>query len=176
MSLTLIIITTCFLLMNLWLGVAMQKSGLVDPKQVILQMQCRSMELVKLLLVASITSLTVLALLDITGLLIAHATYTLPIVNIIGGLMIGGGLVIVMAGPARCQEGELGWAGIAVFVAVLAGIRYGIKAFFVVYPDIYHRVFVMAGEPTMYELMHVPFWVASLVVIVVMVMGLKVIK
>lgn len=172
MPLNWIIIGSFLVVASFILGYALYRSGTVNPRVIIAQMQGLSLAILRVFLTASITSLTLILLLDSIGIITFHPTYTLPLANVLGGVLIGVGLVLISFWPAREQEGEVGWAGLLVFFCVLVGVKLAIKSFYLLYPHMPHRFFLAAGKPTLHEVVNIPFYQGALGLLLVMGIGL----
>lgn len=142
-------------------GLALEKSRVFEPGMIVGQMQLRNFIMLKVFLTAVATGAVVLAVLHGAGLVTLHVKATVYAANIVGGLLLGGGIALAGACPGTilAQVG-VGYRD-AVFT-LLGGIA-GAVAFSYAEPAL--APVLLTGGPgklTFADLAGLPYWVLAL--------------
>lgn len=156
------------LMMGIAFGFALEKSRVFEPGVIVGQMQMRTFTMLKMFLSATATGLVVLAILNGGFGVALHPKAMTLSANVIGGLLLGAGITLAGACPGTLAA-QIGagykdaWFALAGGLA--AAVAYG-------YAEPAIRPLLLTGGPGKLRfdtLLHLPFWVAALVLAALMV-------
>lgn len=156
-------------------GIALEKSRVFEPGVIIGQMQLRSFLMLKVFLAATITGMLALAALTAFDAASLHPKALNWQGNLIGGLILGGGLVLAGACPGTtlAQIGAGYKDAWFTFVGALGGaLAYG-------YLESSIKPVLLdnnAGKVTYHNLLGVPYWGMALVVAGVLIVALIILE
>jgi len=152
-------------------GFALEKSRVFEPGMIVGQMQLSNFIMLKVFLTAVATGAVVIAALQGFGLVSLHPKATFYAADVIGGLLLGGGIALAGACPGTVMA-QVGVGYRDAIFALLGGIA-GAVAFSYAQPTL--QPMLLAGGPgkiTFAELAGLPYWLLALVLAAVLTGGL----
>ncbi|MGD9869193.1 MAG: YeeE/YedE thiosulfate transporter family protein [Hyphomicrobiales bacterium] len=154
------------LAMGIVFGIALEKSRVFEPGVIVGQMQLRNFLMLKIFLVAVVTGLVVLAVLNGGFGVKLHPKGLDWQANLFGGLILGAGIALAGACPGTTLA-QIG-AGYKDAWFTLAGGIAGAMAFGYTEPAVSTLLPARAGKVTYDALAGLPFWVTALILAVLL--------
>lgn len=158
------------LVMGAVFGVALEKSRVFEPGIIVGQMQMRNFTMLKIFLSAVATGLVVLLVLDQFGVKM-HPKGTIYSADIIGGLVLGGGIALAGACPGTVMA-QIGAGYRDAWITLIGGLG-GALTFSYLEPSLTPLLNMSdAGKLTFDGMLDVPFWMVAAPFAAVLVAGL----
>lgn len=159
------------LAMGVVFGFALEKSRVFEPGVIVGQMQLRNFTMLKIFLSAVATGLIVLAALHGAGLIKLHPKATLLAADIVGGLLLGGGIALAGACPGTVFA-QIG-AGYRDARLTLFGGLAGALTFVYLQPTLAPLLKIGDhGKLTLDAVVGLPFWLVALVFAAILIAGM----
>lgn len=159
------------LAMGVVFGFALEKSRVFEPGAIVGQMQLRNFTMLKIFLSAVATGLVVLAALHGGGLIKLHPKATLLAADVVGGLLLGGGIALAGACPGTVFA-QIGAGYRDARLTLLGGLA-GALAFTYLQPTLAPLLRIGDhGKLTLDALMDLPFWLVALVFAAILIAGM----
>jgi hypothetical protein len=157
------------LLMGVVFGVALEKGRVFEPGIIVGQFQLRNFTMLKMFLSAAATTLVVVGVLHVLGIVALHPKAALYPAVIVGGLVFGAGMAVSGACPGTALA-QIG-AGYRDAWGVLAGGVLGAMAYGYAEPTM-SGWSSGPGKITLASVFGLPFWTLALCVAVLLIVGL----
>lgn len=156
------------LAMGVVFGFALEKSRVFEPGMIVGQMQLGNFIMLKVFLTAVATGAVAIAALQGFGLVSLHPKATLYAADVVGGLLLGGGIALAGACPGTVLA-QVGTGYRDAIFTLLGGVA-GAIAFSYAQPAL--PPVLLAGGPgkiTFAELAGLPYWAMALLLAAVLV-------
>ncbi|MEQ8817579.1 MAG: YeeE/YedE thiosulfate transporter family protein [Thalassobaculum sp.] len=152
-------------------GFALEKSRVFEPGMIVGQMQLGNFIMLKVFLTAVATGAVAIAALHGFGIVKLHPKATFYLADVVGGLLLGGGIALAGACPGTVLA-QVGTGYRDAIFTLLGGVA-GAVAFSYAQPAL--QPVLLAGGPgklTFAELAGLPYWAVALALAAALIAGL----